>query len=98
MPAKILRVRISGHPDVVREYLRTHKVDLSCGRPDHLPDGSVLLDAYLTEDQIERLGHFKLHSEVVEDATAKGKERQLEVSREQRFSKRQPPRGLGKKI
>jgi len=97
MPAKIMRVKIQANRERLREFLRENPVDL-IGGTSRQPDGSFVIEAFLRKEQLKKISRMDLRIEIVEDASAKGKERQKEVSRENRFAKGQIPRGVGKKI
>jgi hypothetical protein len=58
-------------------------------------DGRVGVDAYLRQDQLERLRSAPVEVRVVEDATAVGAERQAQVGEGNRFQDGSLPRGLG---
>ena len=98
MPERILKVRIQGEREELQKLLRERSLDLNCGGTRRQADGSFQLEAFIPETELQPMSRVGLKVEVVEDATAKGRERQKEVSREARFSRQQPPRGLGKKI
>lgn len=57
----------------------------------------IVLEAFVPEDLLETLRRYAVQIEVVEDATAKGLERQKEVGRGNRFEGGKLPRGLGRK-
>ena len=98
MPERILKVHIQGSGEELRHFLRDHPLDLNCGRPSRQADGSFLVEAFVRESQVPQISRAKVRVTVVEDASAKGRERQKEVSRENRFAGKEIPRGLGRKI
>ena len=98
MPERMLKVRIEGGREELSNFLRDHPLDLNCGGTRRQADGSFVIEAFVPETQMQQLTRARLRIDVMEDASSKGLERQKEVSRENRFSRYQVPRGLGKKI
>jgi hypothetical protein len=98
MPAKIIRVKIQADRERLREFLYQNHLDLNCGGASRQADGSFLIEAFIREDQLKEISRADLQIEIMEDARAKGKERQKEVGRENRFARNLIPHGVGKKI
>ncbi|PSJ30391.1 hypothetical protein B7P34_02195 [Streptosporangium nondiastaticum] len=96
---KILRVRVTAKDaDTLRALLRAERPDVG-GRPRTHADGSVGIDAYVSERKAAVLEQPGVTVTVVGDATAVGKARQAEVGEGDRFADPSAvPRGLGDKV
>lgn len=96
---RILRIRITARDrETLSALLRENRLDLGCAGPKRREGGTVTLEAFVREGQLEGLRRYKVEIEVIEDATAKGRERQKEVGKGNRFEGGKAPRGLGRKI
>ena len=83
-------------PEEMRELLRRHTLDLNCGGPVRKPDGTISVEAFVTQQELDSLGSGPWKLEVLENASDVGAKRQLEVGRGNRFAGvRAVPRGLG---
>lgn len=95
-----LRVRIRApNMQQLRECLRAHDIDFSCCGAADERDGSVAIEALVTADKLPVLRGGQCRVEVVEDASAKGRRRQAEISQTNRFAApgTAVPHGLGRK-
>jgi hypothetical protein len=93
----LLRVRITAKdPDALKKLLSENALDLSCGGPKRL-EGRIVLEAFVPEDRLDGLRRYPVEIDVIEDATAKGLERQKEVGKGNRFEGGKLPHGLGRK-
>lgn len=101
--SKIFRVviRAPDEPSLV-ELLKDKHLDLG-GGPKRQPDGTITIDAYVPEDMLQSLQAEKMRdtgivTQVVEDATEVGRQRQQEVGKADRFEAgKKLPRGLARK-
>jgi hypothetical protein len=94
-----MRVRLTA-PDreTLARQAKEFNLDIGGGGPRRLPDGTVSVEAYVPEGQLGALEQAGGALEVIEDATAVGRERQKEVGEGDRFEGGTvPPRGLGRK-
>lgn len=98
---KILRILlVAKDAETLRVLLEEQRLDLSCGGPRQQESGTVTVEAYLPEPQVERLGQYGgVKVEILDDASATARERQKEVGRGNRFEgENRVPRGLGRKL
>jgi hypothetical protein len=96
----IQRILITA-PDgaALRALLREHRLDLSCGGPKPLEGGAVSVEAYVPEDQVERLRAPGVKVDILGDASAVARARQKEVGGGNRYvGEDAVPRGLGRKV
>ena len=102
MPAddKILRILITARDkQTLSDLLRENPLDLACAGPRRLEGGAVSVEAYVPEDQVDRLRRYEVKVDVLDDASATARARQKEVGRGNRFEgKDRVPRGLGRKV
>jgi hypothetical protein len=92
---KILAVRISGDASVVRSFLGKFPTETYAQKRE---GDSVSFDVFMPEAVVERVKIKGLKLEVLYDASARGRERQKEVGRGNRFEgDRKIPDGLGGK-
>lgn len=91
---KILALRITGPEAKVRELLARHPAE-----PDTVKrDGDeVSIEIHLPEALLADIDRDALHVEVLHDASARGRERQKEVGRGNRFEGGKRFEGLGTK-
>lgn len=83
-------------PEEMCQLLRRHTLDLNCGGPVREPDGTISVEAFVTQQEIDSLSSGPWKLEVLENASEVGAQRQLEVGRGNRFAEaRAVPRGLG---
>jgi hypothetical protein len=99
MSAHVYRVRISAKSkSALIDLLKSEPLDLNCGSPKTAPDGTITIEALVTDDVKKRLEKHPVQIEVVEDATETGRQRQAEVGKGDRFEGgKKPPRGTGKR-
>lgn len=96
---RILRIRITARDrEALSALLRENALDLSCGGPKRQEGGVITLEAFVPEEELARLRRYPVEIEVIEDASAKGRERQKEVGKGNRFEGKRVPRGLGRKV
>ena len=83
----------------LRSFLDGAGLDLGCRPAVRRQAGELVVDAYATMPQIDRLRAARSATgvtlNVLENATAVGRSRQAEVGSRNRFAARQTPRGLG---
>jgi hypothetical protein len=83
----------------LRSFLDGAGLDLGCRPAVRRQAGELVVDAYATMPQIDRLRTARSATgvtlNVLENATAVGRSRQAEVGSRSRFAARQTPRGLG---
>lgn len=96
---RIMRIRLSAPDrDSLARVVREFRLDIGGGGPRRLPDGTVSMEAYVPAERLEQIEKAGGAFEVIEDATAVGRERQKEVGTGDRFEGgTRPPRGLGRK-
>lgn len=95
----ILRILITAREkQALSALLREHPLDLSCGGPQRREGGAVSVEAYVPEDQVDSLRRYGVNIEILDDASATGRERQKEVGKGNRFEGKKVPRGLGRKV
>jgi hypothetical protein len=96
---RILRILITvREKEALTTLLRENPLDLSCGGPRRRADGVITVEAFVPEDELDRLRRYPVQIDVLEDASATGRERQKEVGQGNRFEGNKIPRGLGRKI
>lgn len=97
---KILHILITARDaEAMRALLREHPLDVACGGPQRRADGTIAVEAYVPEDETDRLQKRGVEIQVLDDATATGRARQKEVGKGNRFAGDQRvPRGLGRKV
>lgn len=96
---RILRIALRV-PDreALEKLVKEHQLDIGGGGPRRLPDGTVIMEAYVPHELLDRLKRSKVSFEIIEDATEVGRQRQKEVGKGDRFEGgKKVPRGLGKK-
>jgi hypothetical protein len=85
--------------DELRSFLHGAGLDLGCRPAVRRQAGELVVDAYATMPQINRLRASRRAAgvtvNVVENATAVGRSRQAEVGSRNRFAARQTPHGFG---
>ena len=85
--------------DELRSFLHGAGLDLGCRPAVRRQAGELVVDAYATMPQINRLRASRrtvgVTVNVVENATAVGRSRQAEVGSRNRFAARQTPHGFG---
>jgi hypothetical protein len=96
-----LAVRITIHADSkgqLREILRGEDLDLECGGPKKLPDGTWAIEAYAPSTVATRLRKRGIRVDVDKELDARSMARRAEVGAGDRFKGgRVAPRGLGRK-
>ena len=94
-----VRIRLNAaDPGLLLRQAKDYQLEIGGGGPRRLPDGSFSLDVYMPQARLEDLQRNNLGFEVIENASAIGRERQKEVGVGDRFAGgRIAPRGLGKK-
>jgi hypothetical protein len=99
-PDKILRLLITARDaETLRALLREHPLDLSCGGPKQHEGGAVSVEAYVPENQVDRLRQHGMKIDILDDASATARARQAEVGQGNRFAgENRVPRGLGRKV
>jgi len=96
---RILRILITARDkETLSTLLRENPLDLSCGGPRRREGGLITVEAFVPENDLDRLRRYPVQIEVIEDASAKGRERQKEVGQGNRFAGKITPRGMGRKI
>jgi hypothetical protein len=98
--ARVMRILITAKdPEALQALLREQPLDMGCAGPRKDRSGTVRTDAYVPEDQIERLKRDGITIEVLRDETAAIKAAQEQVGKGNRFEgENRVPRGLGRKI
>lgn len=87
----------------LRAFTDEVQPDLGCRGIARQVDGEFVIDAYLPESRLQSMRIARTDSRIsiriIENATEVGRERQQEVSQENRFLResQQVPRGLGRK-
>lgn len=83
----------------LRSFLDGAELDLGCRPAVRRRSGELVVEAYATIPQLERLRRRRsapgVSVDVLENATEVGRIRQAEVGSRNRFVGRQVPRGLG---
>jgi hypothetical protein len=83
----------------LRSFLDGAGLDLGCRPAVRRQAGELVVEAYATMPQIDRLRAARSATgvtvNVLENATAVGRSRQAEVGSRNRFAARQVPKGLG---
>jgi hypothetical protein len=84
--------------DTLARLVKEYGLDVGGGGPRRLPDGTLVMDAYVHQEKLVRLTMGKEPFEVIADLTEVSKQRRQEVAKGDRFEGGQKaPRGLGKK-
>jgi hypothetical protein len=99
MPKKTLRIVLRA-PDreTLAKVVKEHRLDVGGGGARRLPDGTVMMEAYVNKEVLEGLTRDKQAFEIIEDLTEVGKQRRKEVGKGDRFEGGKiAPRGLAKK-
>jgi hypothetical protein len=92
---RILCIRVTGQEEAVRALLAGHAAEAYAVKRD---GGLVSAEIFLPEPAVERIDRGQLQVEVLYDATARGRQRQREVGRGNRFEgERKTFEGLGAK-
>jgi hypothetical protein len=96
---KIMRIAIKApNREALTNLAKEFPLDLGGGGPRRLPDGTMGMEAYTSEEVLDKLKLAGAVFDIMEDATKVGKERQKEVGRGDRFAGgKKVPRGLGRK-
>lgn len=97
MPQTILCVRVTGSVEAIRALLARHPSETyNLERNEH----GVSLDLFLPEGIVAAIDAKELRVETLYDATARGRERQKEVGRGNRFKdgEHRTFQGLGTKV
>ena len=85
--------------DELRSFLDGADLDLGCRPAVRRRSGELVVEAYATMPQLDRLRATRsapgVSVDVLENATGVGRARQAEVGSRNRFAARQVPRGLG---
>ena len=97
---KILRILITAKDaDALLALLRENELDLSCGGPKQLESGAVSVEAYVPEEQVNKLKKYGVKIDILDDASATALKRHKEVGHGNRFQgENRVPRGLGRKM
>jgi hypothetical protein len=100
MATRVMRILITTRDAAaLNALLREHPLDTCCSGPRRDKSGIIRTDAYVPEDQIERLKRDGLTIEVIRDETAAIRAAQEQVGKGNRFKgENRVPRGLGRKI
>jgi len=94
-PPKVLSVKITGSDTAIRELLTRHPMPVESTRRER---DSVVIEVFVPEDEVKQLEHPGVAVQVLFDASARGRERQAEVGKGNRFAGEQRiPKGLGDK-
>jgi hypothetical protein len=93
-PNKVLCVRVTGPKEAFRAWLSRYPAELYATRED---DKDVSAELFLPEEVVEKIDRKSLRVEVLHDATKRGRERQKEVGKGNRFEGGRRFEGLGKK-
>ena len=95
----IMRIVLKApNPESLAKFVKDLQLDFGGGGPRRLPDGTLSVEVYATEDELDKLKKAGGIFEIVENATEVGKERQKEVGRGDRFEGgKKFPQGLGRK-
>lgn len=99
-PPDVFEARILVTRESLPRLLATFELDIGCrhAHVDPNPDGSGVLLAYATDEQIRRIEAAGWTVSRGENVSAQGRERQAEVGRGDRFEDgRVAPRGFGLK-
>ena len=84
-----IKIKSKDKKELVKFVFNEH-LDISCGGPVQLEDGTFEIDAYVREEKKKALLNVSSRSnsmkmEIVEDMTENGIERQKEVLKENKF-------------
>jgi len=96
----IMRIALKGpNREALNKLVKEFHLDIwGAGGAKRLPDDTISMEAYVPEETLDKLKKSGGIFEIIEDATAVGKERQKEVGSGDRFeSGKIAPRGLGRK-
>ena len=93
--SKILCIRVTGREEHLRALLASHATEAYAVKRD---GDEISAEIFLPETTVERIDHARLKVEVLYDATARGRQRQREVGRGNRFERQGKTfQGLGVK-
>jgi hypothetical protein len=95
----IFRIALKS-PDrkTLSKLIKEFQLDIGGGGPKRLRSGTLVTDAYVPKEILEKLKEAGISFEVIENATDVGRERQKEVDSGDRFEGgKKVPHGLGKK-
>lgn len=97
---KVLRILITAKDEsAMRKLLLEKQLDLSCGGPKRLESGAIVVEAYVSEQEVERLKKYGVKIDVLGDESEALRARQKEVGKGNRFQgKERVPKGLGRKV
>ena len=97
---KTLHVRIQARNEEALRELPISQMDRGCmGGVQTLPDGSMVLEAFVQEAVLKKIKDRRVKVQVLADVAEEGKKKQKQVGRGNRFTgENWIPRGLGKKV
>jgi hypothetical protein len=100
MASRVMRILITARDHAtLTALLREQPIDTGCAGPRADRTGTIKVDAYVPEDQIDRLRRDGIAIEIVRDETAAIRAAQEQVGKGNRFEgDNRVPRGLGRKI
>lgn len=97
---RIMRIALKApNREALAKLVKEFRLDIwGTGGPRRLPDDTIVIEAYVPEEALDKLKRAGGIFEIIEDATKVGKERQKEVGHGDRFEGGKiAPRGLGRK-
>ena len=97
---KLLMVRVTTRDArTMRALLGDHTLDVSCGGPQGMADGGVVLNAQIEAGAIARLRRPGIEIEVLYDVETRARRLAKEIGKGNRFlGKVRYPRGLGRPV
>jgi hypothetical protein len=97
---KLLMVRVTTRDArTMRALLGDHTLDVSCGGPQGMADGGVVLNAQIEAGAIARLRRPGIGIEVLYDVETRARRLAKEIGKGNRFlGKVRHPRGLGRLV
>jgi hypothetical protein len=80
------------------ETLREYHLDIGCAGLRREEDGTIVVESYLPAEKVDELHKPGIKVQVLEDASQSGRERQKEVTTQNKFLRStEIPHGFGKK-
>ena len=99
--SKLLMVRVTARDArTMRALLGDHALDVSCGGPQALADGAVVLNTQIEAGALARLRRPGVEIEVLYDVEARARQHAKQIGKGNRFlgGKARYPRGLGRPV
>jgi len=98
--SRLLMVRVTARDGrTMRALLGDHPLDVSCGGPQAMADGRVVLDAQIEAGAIDRLRRPGVGIEVLYDVETRARRLKKQIGQDNRFlGNVRYPRGLGRLV